>query len=407
MSKTEGSPVTDAGVFGLEIFDESCFVGSTHLGGGALDGPHLHVAALAEFPAGLLREHLPRLALGQEPKVNGLGDVLTMGVAQALQDFLVSLGVGNILEILRVGLAIVQFLNGPFGAGEMPLSRGHFFGISEAIKLVANLAAIRPDGGLVVAEVRHVVADVKVSVVAHGAGEVAHFVHAIAVPVNVAARRGSVLAEERFTLHCLGDRQVEQVQHRGRVVHKTHEPIGGGSGFTGGEVLPFFGEANDQWHVHAAIEQGAFVARHAATMVAVKKHNGVFRETVLLQLLEDCAHLQVHCRDTIIKARQLAPHQRGIRIIRRQRHLVRVMDIARRQSALHLLLEPRVRPHHRPALVRGHQVKHTEKRLRFIAALAPVGGGAAFVPRRLDDLCIIARVVIGFHVVSRVISTLA
>ena len=355
----------------------------------------------------MLGEHLPRLTLGQEPEVDGLGDVLAMGVAQALQDFLVSLGVGKILEILRVDLAIVQFLNGPCGTGEMPLSRGHFFGISEAIKLVANLAAIRPNGRLVVAEVRHVVTDVKVPAVAHGAGEVAHFVHAIAVAVRVAARRGSVLAEERLSLHRLGYRQAEQVQHGGRVVHKTHEPIGGGAGFAGGEVLPFLGEANEQGHMHTAIEQGAFVARHTATMVAVKKHNGVFRETVLLQLLEDCAHLQVHCRDTIVKARQLAPYQRGIRIIRRQRHLVRVMDIARRQSALHLLFEPRVWPHHRPALVRGHQVKHTEKRLRFIAALAPVGGGAAFVPRRLDDLCIIARVVIGLHVVSRVISTLA
>ena len=61
----------------------------------------------------MLGEHLPRLTLGQEPEVDGLGDVLAMGVAQALQDFLVSLGVGKILEILRVDLAIVQFLNGP------------------------------------------------------------------------------------------------------------------------------------------------------------------------------------------------------------------------------------------------------------------------------------------------------
>ena len=81
VSETEGGPVTDAGVFGLEIFDEGGFVGRTHLGGGALDGPHVHVAALAEFPAGLLGEHLPRLTLGQEPEVDGLGDVLAMGVA--------------------------------------------------------------------------------------------------------------------------------------------------------------------------------------------------------------------------------------------------------------------------------------------------------------------------------------
>ena len=192
--KTKGGPVADAGVFGLEFFDEGGFVGSTHLGGGALDGLNLQLPTLAEFPAVLLSEHLPRFALGQEPEVDGLGDVLPMGVAQALQDFLVILGVGKIFEILWVDLAIVQFLNGPCGTGEMPLSRAHFFGISEAIKLVANLAAIWPNGRLVIAEVRHVVTDVKVPAVAHRAGEVAHFVHAIPVAVHVAARRCSVFA---------------------------------------------------------------------------------------------------------------------------------------------------------------------------------------------------------------------
>ena len=144
------------------------------------------------------------------------------------------------------------------------------------------------------------------------------------------------------------------------------------------------------------------MAGHAAAVVAVKKYNRVSRKAVLFQLLEDRAYLNVHRRDTIIKARQLATDQRRVRIVRRHRHLLRIMNSARRQRALHLLLEACVLPHHRAALMRGHQVEHAKEWLRLVRPLAPVGGGAAFVPRGLDDIRVIARVVIGLNVVARV-----
>ena len=402
VDQAKRGPVADAGIFGGKILGEGGFIGGANLGGGAVDGTHFHLATLAEFPAGFFGKHLPRLALGEETQIDSVADVFTVGVAEAFEDFLMCLGAGEVFQILRVGLTIVQLLNGSRGACEVPLGVGHFSALGQAIKLMADFAVVGPGGGLVVAEVRHVVADVKVTAVANRTGKVAHFVHAIAVAVHVTARRGGIRAEKGFPLHSLGDRLSEQVQHGGCVVYETHETVGGAAGFAGGEVLPFFGEPNEQGHVHATIEQGAFVAGYAAAVVAVEKHDRVFRKAVLFQLFQDRAHLQIHRAYAIVEARQLAADEWGVRIIQRYRHFGGVVDSARRQRTLYLLLKARVGPHHRAALVRGHQVKHTEEGLRFIAALAPVGGGAAFVPRGLDDVRVIAGVVIGLHVVARV-----
>ena len=78
------------------------------------------------------------------------------------------------------------------------------------------------------------------------------------------------------------------------------------------------------------------------------------------------------------------------------------MDFTGRQLALHLGLKSLVRPHHRAALVRGHQVENAEKRLCLIRLLAPVCSRAAIIPRMLNDLRVVAGVVIGLHVVTRV-----
>ena len=154
--------------------------------------------------------------------------------------------------------------------------------------------------------------------------------------------------------------------------------------------------------MHSAVKQRAFVAGHPAAVVAVKKDNRVFGEAVILKLSQNGANLLVHRGNAIVKARDLTPDERRVWIIRRQRHLGRVMDFTGRQLALHLGLKSIVRPHHRAALVRGHQVENAEKRLRLVRPLAPVRGRAAIIPRMLDDLRVVAGVVIGLHVVARV-----
>jgi len=160
LDQAKRGPVADAGTFGGEILGEGGFIGGANLGGGAVDGTHFYLATLPKFPAGFFGKHLPRLALGNEAQIDSVADVFTVGVAEAFEDFLMRLGAGEIYQILGVGLAIVQFLNGSRWAGEVPLGVGHFFALGQAIKLVADFAVVGPGGGLVVAEVWHVVADV-------------------------------------------------------------------------------------------------------------------------------------------------------------------------------------------------------------------------------------------------------
>ena len=293
-----------------------------------MDAGQRHPARLAKFPAGLLGEQFPRFALRQKAKVGRCRDVAHMLGAESFQDLPMFFRLGQVVQVLRVGLAVVEFLDCASGAGEVPLGGGHRFALGQAIKVVANFAVVGPGGGLVVAEVRHVVANVQVAAIAHGAGEVAHFIDSIAVAVDVPARRGDLEPEERFALHIFGDGDAGEAEDGGRVVHKTHEAVDGGAGFAGGEVLPFFRETNQERHVHAAVQQRTLVAGHATAVVAVKKDDRVFREAVVLELLQDGAHLLVHRRDAIVKARDLATDERRVRIIRRQRHLARIMNLA-------------------------------------------------------------------------------
>ena len=270
---------------------------------------------------------------------------------QSVQNLPVFPRLGQVVQVLRVGLAVIKFLDCSSGAGEMPLRSAHRFGLGQAVKVVADFAVVRPGRGLVVAEVRHVVTNVQVAAIAHGAGEVAHFIDAVAMAVNIAAGFRRFVAVKRFSLHVFGDGRAGEAQHGRGVIDKAHEAVGGGAGFAGRKVLPFFGETSHQWHVHAAVEQRAFVAGHAAAVIAVKKDNRVFGETVVLKLLQNGADLLVHHGDAIVKARDLAPDERRVWVIRRQRYLGRVMNFAGRKFGLHFGFEFRVWPYHRAALM--------------------------------------------------------
>ena len=193
---------------------------------------------------------------------------------------------------------------------------------------MADFAVVGPYRRLIVAEVRHVVANVKIAAIAHGSGEVAHFIDAVAMAEDVPARSRVFWAEEWLPLHGFRNWDAGEAEDGRGVINKAHEAIGGGAGFAWGEVLPLFGEPNHERHVHATVEQRAFVAGHAAAVVAVKKDDGVFGEAIVRELLQDSTDLFVHRRDAIVKARDLAPDERRVRIIRRQQRLGGVMDFA-------------------------------------------------------------------------------
>jgi len=111
----------------------------------------------------LLGEQFPRFALRQKAKVGRCRDVAHMLGTQSVQNLPTLLGLGQIVKILRVGLAVIKFLDRPRGAGEVPLGGSHRFALGQAVKVVADFAVVRPGRGLVVAEMRHVVANVQVA----------------------------------------------------------------------------------------------------------------------------------------------------------------------------------------------------------------------------------------------------
>lgn len=88
--------------------------------------------------------------LGNETEVLRVGDVSEVFLAQAGESGLVFGRVGEILEVLWIGLAVVKFLNRPPRSSELPLGWCHRFLFGESINLVSNFAEIRPSCRLVV-----------------------------------------------------------------------------------------------------------------------------------------------------------------------------------------------------------------------------------------------------------------
>ena len=157
----------------------------------------------------------------------------------------------------------------------MPLGRVHLVGVGEAIKLMAYFTPVGPHCGLVVTEVRHIVPNVEIAFVPHGTGEVAHFVHPIAMPVNVFARLGVLVSEEGPALHVFGNRRAGQAQYGWGEIDEGYQAIQGGAQLARGEVLPFLREADHQGDPHATLQQGPFVAWHARPVIRIEEYDGV------------------------------------------------------------------------------------------------------------------------------------
>ena len=129
----------------------------------------------------------------------------------------------------------------------------------------------------------------------------------------------------------------------------------------------------------SAVEQGPFVSWHAGAVVGVEEDDRVFRQSVFVQLPQDFADLLVHRGDTVIEACHGFPDHGRVWIIGRQGGLGRIVYLVRGQAALHFSLKLLVGPHHRAALVGGHQVEHAEEGFPG-RAFAEVRGVGAVVP---------------------------
>ena len=170
------------------------------------------------------------------------------------------------------------------------------------------------------------------------------------------------------------------------------------------------GKRTNKGTAHSAVQKGSLVPGHARSVIGVKENDRVFRQPVLFQLFEDVANLFVHGRHAVMEPGDGLAHDGRVRVVGGQGYLGRIMDLVGGKLGLNFLLKALVGPDHGPTLVGSHQVEDRKEGLFLggeVRPLAPVGRARAFVPRALDYILIVPRIVIGFHVVGRVIAILA
>lgn len=172
----EGGPIAEALVLVGHGVDEGGKIGGVAFDGevgdleNTLEGIGLGVAGgVVAFEGG---------AFGDEAVVANAEEVLLVGVAHSLEDRLVVGAVGEIVDLIGVGLEVVEFLLGLvlpeelLGADELALGVKAKPGLDRGLlEHVGDMLALD--------EVGVVVADVAVTFIAGGADEVVAFVHAV------------------------------------------------------------------------------------------------------------------------------------------------------------------------------------------------------------------------------------
>ena len=129
----------------------------------------------------------------------------------------------------------------------MPLRCGHLHRISQTVKLVTDLTQVRPEGSLVVTEVRHEVSDIEVAIVAHTAGQIVDFIDTIAVAVDELTRLVLPGSQIGSAVHVIRHVQACQTQDSRAKIVKADQSSGLRSRFSRREVLELFGKPNDRF----------------------------------------------------------------------------------------------------------------------------------------------------------------
>ena len=172
-------------------------------------------------------------------------------------------------------------------------------------------------------------------------------------------------------------------------------------------VFPFFRKPNQEGNAHSAVQESPFVSGHTRSMVRIKENDGIFRQSVLVQLAQNFTDFLIHCSDTVMEPGNGFTDDRSIRIIGGESDFVGVVDFLFAQLNLDFLLEALVWPNHGSTLVGGHEVEDREEGFAGIGIEAPMGFIRIFVPRTGDDFLVISGIVVGFDVVGGEIAALA
>ena len=151
-----------------------------------------------------------------------------------------------------------------------------------------------------------------------------------------------------------------------------------------GPLLP--GRPHDERDAYAGVVEPALGAGQAVAVIAPEKDDGIVGKAILFQLAQNFAGLLVETGNVVIMLGQLAPHFRGVRIVRGQFERIRVCG------------RFLVRSNPASALVGDPEIENGKERLAFLAKrTAPVRAALVLVPDRDGG----TDLVIGFEIIRR------
>ncbi len=277
---------------------------------------------------------------------------------------------GQITDLMRIDLRVVQLLGGPLRAHPQRRWTGELSFRLQPEPLLHDGALVAVDDVAGVGQLRHEVADVEEPFVPRRADHVVFDVHPVARGEDQGRGWPGGGPHQDPARVVERNREAGHRQHGGRQIDEADQFVAHGSWRDGrAECLR---PADQQRHAQARVVQRSLRAGHAVAVIAPVEDDGVVAQTVGVELFQDLVDLRVHVGDVVVDASQLLPDRRRVRVVGRHLHLDRIGDerlaLADRAGREDL------------ALVRDLEVEHGEERLARIGAVAPVRRATELVP---------------------------
>ena len=170
-------------------------------------------------------------------------------------------------------------------ARKMRLSGSHFAGFCKFVEFMPDFSDIRPCSRLIIAKMGHVVPDVEVFFIADRTGKIPHLIHPVPVPVDIFSFVG-ICSKKWSALHVGWNGVPVRLRTVGPKSTKETNSRFFSPGCNGARCCHFLGKRIER-NMHAAVEQARFVPGHTRSVIRKEENNGIFSQSILLQLLED------------------------------------------------------------------------------------------------------------------------
>ena len=222
---------------------------------------------------------------------------------------------GEVENLVRVRLAIVKLLQRLRLRPQLPLGHVQRPRGDRAGNRHRRIGPVAVGDETPIRQFRAEVADVAEPRPADGPDRLRRRVHPVPGVEDELPRLVGVLPEKRRPLVPVPRFQPRQAQHGGGEVHEADEPVVRPARRAAARVVRR--EPDDQRHAGAAVINPALVPRQAVAVVGEEHHDGVFRQPVGLQLIQQIADLPVENGEVVVLAGEVLADGRHVRQERR------------------------------------------------------------------------------------------